>query len=100
MRSCRCSRTSLCSFVNSARVGGPSGALSCAHPGTTSVVRARPTRSPATIGLRFLMLMPRLSFDQHEGRREDVVPNLGDAAVLPVVQVLGLEDDAIREVDV
>ena len=38
--------------------------------------------------------------NQHQRRREDVVLDLGDTAVFPVVEVLELQDDAVGEVDV
>src|SRR5579863_1784904 len=40
------------------------------------------------------------SFDQHEGRRKDVVLELWNAPVHSIVEILDFEHDPIREVDV
>src|SRR6185312_14682742 len=110
MMSCRCSRTSFCSLESSARVGGPSaGFTSCpfwAQAGAASCAIKSPLRIPDQIGLDVFAMM-RLAMrsfvclvNQHQRRREDVVLDLGDAAVFPVVKVLELQNDAVGEVDV
>src|SRR5450631_3955481 len=113
MMSCRCSRTSFCSFASSARVGGPSEALAsfpscpfCAHAGAASCAISSALRTPHQIGLD-LFSMVRLAMrsfaclvNQHQRRREDVVLDLGNATVLPIVEILELQNDPIGEVDV
>src|SRR3954453_6343051 len=106
MMSCRCSRTSFCSLASSARVGGPSDVPFWAQAGAASCRITSPLRIPDQIGLD-VFSMVRLAMrsfvclvNQHQRRREDVVLDLGDTAVLPVVEVLELQDDAIGEVDV
>src|SRR4051794_1111126 len=96
MMSARCSLTSDCSFANSARVGGaPSSARAACAEGTSASVAANRGQPRRNELLWSMSQAP--SVDEQQGGREDVVLDLGDATVLAVAQVLGLEDRAIAE---
>src|SRR5436190_1897948 len=110
MMRARCSLTSFCNRANSARVGpAPSCSWAPAAPATGATARDRDRARgkkarPRQWELRLIMTIPLAgmggactSVDEQQGRREDVVLDLGDAAVLAVVEVLGLEHDAVAE---
>src|SRR4051812_817390 len=95
MISWRCSRTSACRRANSAAVGP--GLPSSAWAPSDAVAHTT-TNAAAPIALASLAcILPLLSINEHQRRRDDVVGDGGNPPVLAVLQVLALQHHALGQ---